>query len=387
MKLFNKIKSKYQLVSSLKYIRFSTLTRPMIAVKSLETRIASHKTNIGDDFLLRVQQCYKRATKDYQSNTKSMWHDLEDKNADFIAALLSDRPAKLRNYAENLYSGNLLMGMGHVQGFIHGKKTIYPKKYFSLRIIDATLLLAEALGVNSLPSNQQTSWDNYIGYLNQDLSEIISEVENILGYQISTKEIGCPPVAEIGDRLFNPDFIRHAYIMHRIEQIGIDKDANILEIGGGYGCVAYFANLKGYKNYHIIDLPYVNAIQMLFLGAALGPDNVSGYGEKKSSIQLIPSNEKMNISKKSFDLALNMDSLPEIAAEEAIQYMQLIERTSKCLISINQEAQKIYKNMGEQNLVRNLVRVNAPSLKLSSRQKYWMEQGYAEEIYQNTSSK
>ena len=182
-------------------------------------------------------------------------------------------------------------GMAHVQAFVAGRKTIYPKPYFALRVRDTILSLAEALAINGLPSNQQTSWSDYVAYLNQDLTDVIAEIEKRLGYKIEAPEVGCPPAYRIGGRPFNPDFIRHAYVIYRVGQVGIQPGDPILEIGGGYGCVARYAFLSDHTNYTIIDLPYVNAIQMLFLGATVGSCNVSGYGETPA-----PSDSKTALS-------------------------------------------------------------------------------------------
>ncbi len=309
-----------------------------------------------------------------------MWSELERGNADFISALESDRPEALRKISENLYAGRLMAGMAHIQAFVAGRKTIYPKPYFALRVRDAILSLAEALAINGLPSNQQTSWSAYIAYLNQDLTDIIAEIEKRLGYAIAAPEVGCPPVCRIGGRPFNPDFIRHAYVMQRVEQLGIRPDEPIFEIGGGYGCVARFAWLSGRTDYTIIDLPYVNAIQMLFLGATIGSENVSGYGEVRAAVQLVPSHRKELVAGRSHALAINMDSLPEMERSEAVEYLEIASRSSRYFLSINQEAQKIHGAKGAQMFVSQTI-AGSGLMQLLSRHKYWMEQGYTEELY------
>ena len=240
--------------------------------------------------------------------------------------------------------------------------------------------MAEALAINGPPSNQQTSWSDYVAYLNQDLTDIITEIEKRLGYAIDAPEVGCPPVCRIGGRPFNPDFTRHAYVMHRVGQLGIQPDEPILEIGGGYGCVARFAYLRGHTDYTIIDLPYVNAIQMLFLGATIGSGNVSGYGEARAAVQLIPSHRKELIAGRSHALAINMNSLPELERSEALEYLELISRASRYFLSINQEARKTYGNKGEQLFINRMI-AESGLMQLLNRHKYWMDQGYTEELY------
>lgn len=359
---------------------FPTLNRPMVNVKGGDCGIIGNAVTLDDEFLSRVQNCYKAAKADYQANQGSMWSELERGNADFIAALESDRPETLGRISQNLYAGRLMAGMAHIQSFVAGRKTVYPKPYFALRVRDAILSLAEALAVNGLPSNQQTSWSDYIAYLNQDLTGIIAEVEKRLGYAIEAPEVGCPPVCMIGGRSFNPDFIRHAYIMHRVGQLDIRPDEPILEIGGGYGCVARYAFMSDRTDYTIIDLPYVNAIQMLFLGATIGSENVSGYGEPRAAVQLVPSHGKELVAARSYALTINMDSLPEMERVEAQAYLEMTSRISRYFLSINQEAQKTHGDKGAQMFVGETI-AEADLMQLLSRHKYWMEQGYTEELY------
>lgn len=381
MKIAKKIAKLIGTLKSYNYVRFPTLNRPMINVRRGACEIIGNAVTLDDRFLSRVQNCYKAAQSDYQANQGSMWSDIEQRNAaSFIAALESDRPDTLRKFSQNLYAGHLMAGMAHVQAFVAGRKTIYPKPYFALRVRDAILSLAEALAINGLPSNQQTSWSNYIAYLNQDLTEVIAEIEKRLGYEIAAPEVGCPPAYRIGRRPFNPDFIRHAYVMHRVGQMGIRPGDPILEIGGGYGCVARFAFLRGHTNYTIIDLPYVNAIQMLFLGATIGSGNVSGYGEAPAAIQLVPSHRKQLIDGQSYALAINMDSLPEMERSEALEYLEIASRSSRRFLSINQEAQGRYRDKGAQMFVSETI-AGSGLMRLRSRHKYWMEQGYTEEVY------
>lgn len=380
MKLKKEIRILSDVVRSYRYVMFPTLTRPMVGVAAMAGEIAGNDPVLGDEFLSRVQRAYRAAIADYRVNDGSMWSEIEHGNAAFIAALESDRPEDLRSYSQNLFAGRLMTGMAHIQSFVTGRKTLYPKPYFALRIRDGILSLAEALAINGLPSNQQTAWPDYVAYLNQDLAGTITEIEARLGYAIEAPAVGCPPVCRIAGRPFNPDFIRHAYMMHRVRQLGFAADDPILEIGGGYGCVARFAFLSGFRDYTIIDLPYVNAIQMLFLGAAIGVENVSGFGEAPARVRLVPSHRKDLVAEGTYGLAINMDSLPEMARDEAVDYLGIVAAKARNFLSINQEAQKVHGAKGGQLFVNRLIR-DMGSMRLLHRHKYWMEQGYTEEYY------
>ena len=306
------------LVKDWRYIRFPTLNFMPLGVPELPAFVCQSDTHLDDDFLRRVQLCFQRSSQmEVFGENASIWKTLQGKNTAFIEALLSDDPGALRPHASNLYAGATMYGMAHTQEFIVGNTTIYPKKYFSMRVRDSLLSLGTALGAINIVSNQQTPLNRYVEHLNQDLALLIKEIESKLGFELTTPRVGSPPVVKIGENVYNPDTIRHAYIPHRLKQIVDLETASILEIGGGYGCVARFGVLAGCKDWTIIDLPYVNAIQMLWLGSTLGPDMVSGHGEAPAPIKLVPSKQKDAIKAQTFTLALNMDSLPEIPFDEA----------------------------------------------------------------------
>ena len=371
------------LLKDWKYIRFPTLNFVPFGVKEMASTVAHSETKLDLEFLRRVQICFQASSEASPFHEdKSIWKKLFGKNTSFVSALLSDNPSELRPFASNLYSGSTMYGMAHTQEFIVGADTIYPKKYFSMRVRDSIISLATAIGVLNITSNQQTSLKKYVKHINQDLGPLIQEIEELLGIKLDTPIVGSPPVVEIGSRLFNPDTIRHAYVPYRIGQLVDLRNAKVLEVGGGYGCVARYSVLSGCNDWTIIDLPYVNAIQMIWLGSTLGPEMVSGYGEQAAPIKLVPSTKKDLLREQKFTIALNMDSLPEIPYEEAKEYADLISRTSELLLSINQEAQKLNKEGVRQHSVHRLFADR--SLKLKGRHPYWMEQGYAEEIYQAT---
>ena len=167
---------------------------------------------------------------------------------------------------------------------------------------------------------------------------------------------------------------------YRLKQLGFGSDTKILEIGGGYGCVARFAYLQGFRNYTIVDLPYVNAIQAAFLSAAIGESEVSCYGENAAPIKIRPCTQKDSLEDK-YDLVINMDSLPEINADEAISYLEKIKSSAKFFLSINQEAKKLHKKTIAQHSVPDLIE-KVGGFKRVYRYPYWLEEGYAEELYE-----
>lgn len=103
-----------------------------------------------------------------------------------------------------------------------------------------------------------------------------------------------------------------------------DKNISICEIGGGVGHLAFYLHRLGYRNLTIVDLPTISTLQMYFLGT-----NLSRY----NGITFMPTDEFTG----NYDLVINADSFIEMSRESASQYLDLIKRNAKHLISLNQE--------------------------------------------------
>lgn len=361
-------------------MRYPTLTHPMIGVVPPPISIAEPAAP-PEGLLPRIQAAFRGADVGATKSGPSMWDVVPRREADFIAALSSARPDELSAHFENMFQRTLLEGMAHTGIFLDSERNPYRADYFALRVVDALLSLAEALAVLPQPSNQQTRLPEYIAYLNSDLHELLPRVEKALGFSLAAPAIGRPNVCVLGGVPTTPDLLRHAYVVHRLHEIGLEPDDAILEIGGGFGAVALLAHRAGFRSYTVIDLPHVNAIQTCYLGAALGEDAVAGYREAKAAIQLLPPQAIAELPDRSFALVLNMDSLPELSSLDAETYLRHVRRLAPLLLSINQEAQKFHAGIGRQLWVPELLQQIGGFHRLH-RQRYWMEQGYSEELYQ-----
>jgi putative sugar O-methyltransferase len=173
----------------------------------------------------------------------------------------------------------------------------------------------------------------------------------------------------------------HSYTLHRLQQLGVDKEEQVVEIGGGFGCLAQLSARAGYQRYAIYDLPWVNAIQGYYLIMSLPPDTVRLYGETEGSIEVNPFWKFESLADNSIDCVVNTDSLPEMGRHTAFGYIQEVRRVLKgVFLSINQEAKADNAGVGHQNSVAELVS-EAGGLKRLVRCLYWMRQGYVEEVY------
>ena len=162
-----------------------------------------------------------------------------------------------------------------------------------------------------------------------------------------------------------------------VNGVSLPKDKPVLEIGGGFATLARYALLRGYKDYTIIDLPFVSAVQAAFVADSFGEDSVCLYGEDRlARVRLIPSTDKAALAK-SYNLVVNIDSLPEIG--EAPKYLSMIAKTTPLFLSINQESSNARTGF-TQNVVSEMCDAHG-AFQRRSRHIYWMEQGYVEEVY------
>ena len=368
---------KYTQIKNSKMLRFPVLMHPLFDVPVLKTKFLEGNTHFEDAQLDRICTAFEKA-EDIKG-AEDIWTELTASNSDFIQSLRNKDFTRLRYIFSNLFHGSLLYGMGTTD-IVLSKKCPYDINYLSICCRDAIISLAEALSVKNISLNQQTPFSDYIKTTNCDLAPYIDKIEKALGHSISAPDVGHPPVAIVGEYVISPDSLHHAYVMHRVKQLGFNEQSHILEIGGGFGNVARYAYLSGFRNYTIVDLPHVAAIQAAFLFATVGAENVFLFGEATNApIKIFPCTHKNALQDK-FDLVINMDSLPEINRTEALEYLGIVKSKSRYFLSVNQEAQKTHKEKIQQHSVPEMIN-HVGGFNLLHRNIYWMKQGYAEELY------
>ncbi len=337
------------------------------------------KTPVDPGLLSRIADNFQRTDADFNTQSPSLWDKIESSKQAFTGALRQSDTSELQRQFEALFQGELLEGFGHRESLYFGENR-WRKGFQELRMTDMLLSLGEALGVIKLPNHAQMKLVDYVDYIHADQDRLFAEIEERLGFSLEMPLVGNPPVFRLNGVLTSADMVRHAYVAFRFRQLGLGFDEPIIELGGGFGSLALLAHRAGFRNYTIIDIPYVGAIQTFFLGTALGPDAVSGYGEPEKAIRLLPPPAIKDIGNGSVALVINMDSLPEIGQSEASAYIREIGRISRLFLSINQEAQVYIPDVGPQLVVSDLV-ASHDRFRLMHRSRYWMMEGYAEELY------
>ena len=160
------------------------------------------------------------------------------------------------------------------------------------------------------------------------------------------------------------------YQAWRIKQLaGTQRSPRVVEIGGGLGRTAYYARKFGITDYTIVDIPMTLVAQANFLGRVLGEDSIALFGEvphDAGRVKLLPPSAFLQ-SHRQYDLALNVDSMTEMARDTAQAYCDAIHARATTFLSINHE--------GLGFTVAELMPGG-----MFQRTPYWMRPGYVEEL-------
>ena len=119
--------------------------------------------------------------------------------------------------------------------------------------------------------------------------------------------------------------------------LGSIGGATAVEIGPGMGHCAFYAHRGGIADYTTIDLPLGVVAQARFLAEALGPDKIWLDGEDEPGREQIKLFSIARLPQRSFDIALNADSMTEMSLTSAIEYLAWIKQRARLFISINHE--------------------------------------------------
>lgn len=340
-----------------------------------EIKKTSRSIEVDSALVARLLQNYRVLTRDFGKEF-AIWPDVAPLHRALEAGDADDLAAQFGG----LFQGNLLLGMGHAETLYFGERVWRPG-FQELRMTDTLLALGEALGVVPMPNHAQMKITEYVDVMHTDQDALFGQIEADLGFSLEMPLVGNPPVFNLNGVETNADMVRHAYVANRIRQLGLRPYDAILELGGGFGSLGLLAHRAGFHDYTIIDLPVVGAIQTFFLGSALGSDKVSGYGEGRAPMRILPPPCIRAIPDKSLALTINMDSMPEIPRAEAMDYLREIRRTSRQFLSINQEASAPHEVRSErQTIVADMVQ-EVGGFERVYRFPYWIIEGYVEELY------
>lgn len=326
----------------------------------------------------RLIAAYRKAVADERTaplrcNDLDLWTTvLRDGLPDLIACVEKGDAAGLAEYLKHF--GESFVWFGGITTCIDGYNANTDPRHVALTYHDKLVCLAEYLDLLPYESPENHFWGKN---LHSDPNELVAQIEKVLSISIN------PPAGiihtdglETMNGLFHYRHFNGLYAAIRMHQLN-ESHEPCCEFGGGLGITAMYAGRLGIRDYTLLDLPITCLLAGHYLLHAVGQDSVVLYGEapKADAIKVLPYWECENLPDKHFALSFNQDSFPEIARKLVETYLREIRRmTKKHFLSVNHEGnypKTVACRVREAEGYRRLYRF-----------KYWMREGYLEELFE-----
>jgi hypothetical protein len=175
-------------------------------------------------------------------------------------------------------------------------------------------------------------------YIKEVWINYYNKLKDIQGHgDMEFPKVGNPCGVVYRNKIVPIESLRHAYRAEEIKNlIGKQEKKVIVEIGGGYGGLAYQLASKLKKidaQYFLFDIPEVVAISSAFLLTALPDKKIMLYGETSLAgikhdfeIAIFPHFTIELLEDDSVDLFYNSCSFSEMDGAAALKYLSIIER-------------------------------------------------------------
>jgi hypothetical protein len=368
---------------SLRRRAYEIVFRPRVAAR--DKRLLSHQSGRADVYLAvaeaapgpnrtqiatRLIAAYRRAerdrpTVDFPHPSADLWtHIVATELGELTSIIESGNAARLSDYLMDFS-----LPWGGLSFSMDGLTISSDPRTVALTYLDKLVCLAEAMGVLPCENPEQGRSEN----LECDLDQTLAGIEHAFRAPIAppagiVRCVGLPTSKGV----FHYRHLNALYTSWRMSQLA---EGPVCEYGGGLGIVAFYARRLGLVDYTLLDLPIVNVFAGHFLMSAIGPEHVSLYGEPPGDLKVLPYWSETGPQ----SLAVNQDSFPEIEERIVRRYLQDIARTSRRLLTINHESQPVSGPHRHLNVSRMLE--GDPRYKRVYRARYWLREGYVEELY------
>jgi hypothetical protein len=342
---------------------------------------------LSSSFLKRVRRSYGITSRTAKDRHGRIWDTIDQRRAPVHAALLAETDEELRNIFADPVSSDLFLGVDYLCHSVLGQLPPIGKPSQetmpSLRVIAGEpvrafdeqgiadhfrgvtnkklLLLARACGIDA---GSQSS---------PDRERVLQGLDTLLNQSVQFPDLPGQLGLATSRGIASHRAILALYQTWRaLTMLGDYTEKSIIEIGPGAGRTAYYAYRAGLTDYTTIDLPMGMVAQACFLGRALGPDRIWLPGDDPGSaggrIKLLPAGHPPD---RTYDLALNADSLTEMPFDIALEYMKWIHQHCRLFLSINHEMNMF-----------TVEQLSTKWFKLSTHRPYPMQDGYIEEIFE-----
>lgn len=339
---------------------------------------------LGRPDALRVQRAYAPAVASAQYASDDIWGSLRDTYLAIVPGALTDPgPEAIGHLASRIFRTSAVNGFSYGTTF---DRWPHRWNYLPLMIELSVVTLAEALGVVRLENPEQGSIASWREQTNSE--ELIEALERQLGFRIEHPRAGDPRGIIFGGRFLTRETCSQIYTAYRIaeaiERSSLSGPLNVVEIGGGYGGLAFWLRtLLGPRlgRQAVVDLPEVSAIQAMFLIQTLEAGaTLPGETPREEKIQLVLNTALEEITFKP-DLIINQDSMPEMPLAVVDGYLEWIANSGASLFaSFNHEANAPNSPREAQGWISHMAG-GRPEFTRLSRELSWDRPGYIEEIY------
>jgi hypothetical protein len=336
----------------------------------------------------RLIDAFRAAEADAPAPSGMWSHDIfSERHRKLREALDRADPRLLAELLSSMFRSDFVIGMALGSLGLAAQSRI-SRRFSTLYILSKLAALSECLGAARTESPEQGK----VAIAFQDgIEQLVKDAETALGAPLDFPNVGAAYGVVVAGRLLTSDSPDQMYAAVRLlgavraHLPSAEMPFSVVEIGGGYGGMAYWLSLIATPKYTIIDLPIVNVLQGYFLGQALGPSEISCYGEEPSQISLLPTHALAAVEAP-FTVLANKDSMPEIPEPIVLEYLDwAATRCTGLFYSYNQEAAAPFDDT-PQTVVRDAVRA-VGGLSLIRRDHSWLRKGYVEEIYLSASER
>lgn len=325
----------------------------------------------------RLTKAFCLAVEDGAAKGDGVWERIsKEYHEEFAQDLFSHDYDAVAKALAGMFQGKITYGLSSPANSIYSR----------IQIHDAIISVGVAAGIIPVRNPVDLATESLLHY---DYRDVLEQLAEAFEYDLAPPQAGGIFGLEFRGKKIPLRQLFQVHTAHRIKMILNKRAASCLEIGGGVGFLAYAAVKMGSaKDYCIIDLPIVNILQgYLLLKSDLAP-HVELYGEKgegeagdATRIRILPDIAIGELPDRSFDCAINADSLPEMEEDTIRDYLGQIERVCReCFLSINQETGTKSKQGFIHGRVHDLIKAY-PAFRLSSRAPFWPRKGYVEEVF------
>ena len=313
-----------------------------------------------DEFARRLAKFYQNSTG-AQSVMSPLWaHVHKTYHRELHDALTSGDPGGVRAALGSLHRDKALHGIE--EGVCMPESNAFVQAM--------TQILAVKLGIRPLFNPEQPVVIP---------AASLGEVEAALGCSLRLPETpgitGSGTGGILGRAFHYASYVATINALHR-------RPLAVLEIGGGVGLFPLLlAQGKIFGSYTSIDLPAGSVIAASVIASVFGENRVVLQGEGSyGDFTYLSATHYRSAGSRTFDLAFNSDSLPEIGKADQDGYIDFIAGALSpggFFLSVNHES----INEGQSSVLDAVKR--SGKLRLVSRHPFTIRAGYIEEMYQS----